>query len=178
MKKRKHKKTLVLQEFIYLMVGKTGIDDHYFVLRSNSLQIRKKGGIQLKDVSTTGQATLPENDKDISFPNFIALESTVLSDKRLNKSAKLLYGYICGLSNNKYGGCTAGNQYLQAVNEFSKSQLYYYLEILKKFNYIIINRKNKLRIITPTINRFMKLRQQGRINFDNFDDDEYDWLNE
>ncbi len=160
------------------MVGKTGIDDHYYKKLLNSLQTRKKGGIHLEDVSTTGHPTLPENEKDINFPNFIALESTVLSDKRLNKSAKLLYGFICGLSNNKYGGCTAGNQYLQAVNEFSKSQLYYYLEILEKYDYIIINRKNKLRIITPTINKFMKLRQQGKINFNNFDDDEYDWLND
>ena len=107
-----------------------------------------------------------------NIPNFIIIEKDILIDKRLSDKEKIVYSIICSLSNNIQKSCYANNKYLCNLSNIKKRQLQNILLHLKELNYIVINENNQKRIITPTINRFLKERN-------NFNLDDYtNWLDE
>ena len=107
---------------------------------------------------------------------FIVLEYDVLDNENLTNTEKLLYGYIVALSQNDKGCCFASNQILCELLKLKPRQLKYCLATLKKYNYISTNIIKNKRYITPTINKFIEMRdKENKKNIDLFD---YDWLNE
>lgn len=107
---------------------------------------------------------------------FIVLEYDVLDNENLTNTEKLLYGYIVALSQNDKGCCFISTNRLCELMKLKPRQLKYCLSTLKKYNYIsIVIEKNK-RYITPTINKFIEMRdKENKKNIELFD---YDWLNE
>lgn len=107
---------------------------------------------------------------------YIVLEYSVLDNDEISNSAKLLYGYIVGLSQNDKGCCFATTKALCDLMNMKKRNLLYCLNELKKFNYISSTVIKNKRYITPTINKFMEIRDKAVKNgIDLFD---YDWLSD
>lgn len=109
---------------------------------------------------------------------FCVVEMSVMLDKRLSKTDKLLYGIICALSNNAIHECYASTERLCEVVDIQKRQLQYSLAELVKYNYVSLTRRRGKRYIKPTINKFIEQRRKMKNNkqLDIFDT--YDWLNE
>ena len=109
---------------------------------------------------------------------FLVVEMSVMLDKRLGKTDKLLYGIICALSNNPMHECYASTEKLCDIVDIKERQFQYSLAKLVKFNYVISYRKRGKRYIKPTINRFIEDRQKMKNNkqLDIFN--QFDWLND
>lgn len=111
----------------------------------------------------------------------MVVEMSVMYDKRLSKTDKLLYSFICALSNNEMHECYARTETICEVVDIKKRQLQYSLANLAKYNYILLYRRHGKRYIKPTINKFIEDRQKLRNNkiasmqLDLFN---YDWLND
>ena len=77
------------------------------------------------------------------------IPSTVLNDKNLTATAKILYSHILSLSNNK-GVCDASNDYLISITFVSERTLKRDLRQLKDNDYIKLDYKQfKRRVIYP-----------------------------
>lgn len=113
--------------------------------------------------------------ENISF--YTILESSVILDKNLSSTEKILYSLICLFSNNKKGYCFKSNNELMEIMNLKHRQFYYCITSLKKYNYIIIKKVNTRTYIMPVINKIYieaeQKRQERRKNM--FD---YDWLND
>ena len=112
------------------------------------------------------------------LPNFVVIESQVLIDNRINSNEKLLYSYICLLTNNKRLSCFANNKYLARIFNVSERQIQNYLKNLKKYNYICITVENgNKRKINTIINTFLSSREKINDEIEKMQIDfEYDWL--
>lgn len=107
---------------------------------------------------------------------FIVLEYDVLDNENLTNTEKLLYGYIVALSQNDKGCCFISTNKLCELMKITPRQLRNCLSTLKKFNYICTSVIKNKRYITPTINKFIEMREnENKKNIDLFD---YDWLND
>lgn len=108
------------------------------------------------------------------LPVFVALETDVLLDQRLTSTEKILYSIICALANNTTKCCYASNKYICRLINLNKRQLVYCLNKLKQLNYISVTIINgNKRKITPTINKFLEIRNEKIKNIQLID---YDWL--
>ena len=108
-----------------------------------------------------------------NLPTFVVIETQVVTDRNLNESEKILYGIITALSSNRKGECYATNSYLAKFMNCDIRTIQRGLVTLRKSGYIttILKNGNK-RIITPTINEFIKRRKEEQFE-EMFD---YDWL--
>jgi len=113
-----------------------------------------------------------------NLPNFTVIESQILIDNNITSAEKLLYSYICLLTNNKKLSCFATTKYLSNIFNTSERQIRRYLSNLKKHNYITVRILNgNKREINTTLNTFLENRHSENLKNDNFEDVyEYDWL--
>lgn len=117
---------------------------------------------------------------DKILPHFVVIESQILTDNRIKANEKLLYSYICLLTNNKKLSCFATSKYLASIFNVTDRQIRTYLKNLKKYGYINITiENNNKRIINTTINTFLEKRKDLNDELSeeifNFD---FNWLNE
>lgn len=105
---------------------------------------------------------------------FIVIENDILKNEKLSNTAKIVYAYIVSLSY-KSGYCYSNNDYLCKLTKLKKRQLQNCLSNLKRFNYISTTVINHKRIISPTINNFIKNRDVENQQINLID---YDWLDE
>lgn len=111
---------------------------------------------------------------------YTILESSVILDKNLSSTEKILYSVICLFSNNSKGYCFKNNNELMEIIGLKHRQYYFCLSTLKKYNYIIIKKNNSRTYIMPVINKIYieaerKRQERREKSKDMFD---YDWLNE
>ena len=113
---------------------------------------------------------------------FIVLEYDLLSCENLNNTDKILYGWIVALAQNNINGCYATAKTLSDLVGLKSRQLYYSLARLKKYNFITVEKikiNDKLiRFIKPTINEFIRIREEENKKIRNNELVEFDWLNE
>lgn len=96
--------------------------------------------------------------KDL-LPRFVLIESSIFTDNRITSTEKLLYSYICLLTNNKKLCCFATNKYFATIFNLKPRQIQNCLSNLKKYNYIIIRNENNKRFINTTLNHFLDKRE-------------------
>ncbi len=96
--------------------------------------------------------------KDL-LPRFVLIESSIFTDNRITSTEKLLYSYICLLTNNKKLCCFATNKYFAQIFNLKPRQIQNCLSNLKKYNYIIIRNENNKRFINTTLNHFLDKRE-------------------
>ena len=110
-----------------------------------------------------------------NLPTFVIIETQVIADKNLTEAEKILYGFISALSSNRKGECYATNSYLAKFMSCDIRTIQRGLITLRKNGYITTTLKNgNKRIITPTINEFIKHRKEEQFE-ELFD---YDWIGE
>ena len=109
---------------------------------------------------------------------YVLLESSVILDKNLNRSAKILYAVICYCSNNDKGYALTSNKQLMELSDVSEKQFYRDIKTLREFNYIIVERTSKRDYIFPVINKIYLEAQKRRAERQNILSDliDYDWL--
>ena len=93
------------------------------------------------------------------LPRFVLIESSIFTDNRITSTEKLLYSYICLLTNNKKLCCFATNKYFSKIFNLKPRQIQNCLSNLKKYNYIIIRNENNKRFINTTLNHFLDKRE-------------------
>lgn len=96
--------------------------------------------------------------KDL-LPRFVLIESSIFTDNRITSTEKLLYSYICLLTNNKKLCCFATNKYFATIFNLKPRQIQNCLSNLRKYNYIIIRNENNKRFINTTLNHFLDKRE-------------------
>lgn len=111
------------------------------------------------------------------FSFYVIFESSIIKDKDLTNTVKLLYSYISGLSL-RTGKCFASNTYLAKLLNTSPRHVCRCLDILKNKKYILIEYNKNSRIITPTINKFVELREKKSAEIDKalIENVDFDWL--
>lgn len=117
-------------------------------------------------------------DKNL-LPRFVIIESSLFTDNRISSNEKLLYSYICLLTNNKKLACFATNKYLAKIFNVSERQIQNYLFNLKKYNYIIVRYEKNKRYINTLINTVLDTREHFNKEMSNIEElFNFDWLNE
>lgn len=118
---------------------------------------------------------------------FVILESSVLKNKILTNSAKILYACICFSSNNETGYCFRSNKELMRLAGISEKQFYRNIKQLIELNYITTLIENNEKHYIPISNKIYKeleaRRKVKEEELKNKREDfvevlEFDWLND
>ena len=122
-------------------------------------------------------------DNKINDNFFVVLEASILKDKNLTYSSKILYACICYSSNNEKGYCFRSNKELMNLACMSEKQFYRNIKKLKEHKYITTIIENDSKFYIPTVNNIyleLQKRREKRISKikENIEILDYDWLND
>lgn len=114
---------------------------------------------------------------------FVVLEASILKDKNLSYSAKILYACICFSSNNEKGYCFRSNKELMNLSCMSEKQFYRNIKKLLEDNYITSIIKNDVKFYIPTVNNiYLELEKKRKKRHEELKNSveilDYDWLND
>lgn len=118
-------------------------------------------------------------DKKINDNFFVVLEASVLKDKSLTYSSKILYACICYSSNNEKGYCYRTNKELMSLACMSEKQFYRNIKKLKEQKYIMTIIENDSKFYIPTVNNiYLELQKRRNQKKEELEVLDFDWLNE
>lgn len=103
---------------------------------------------------------------------FTIVESSVLLNKNLTNTEKIVYSIISSFSNNKKGYCFLRYNELANYSGIKKRQLYKIINKLEKMNLIVRYNSNNIFYLMPAINLLDKNKNKKLIENAFY----YDWL--
>ena len=117
---------------------------------------------------------------------FIILEASVLKNKSLTHSAKILYACICFSSNNENGYCFRNNKELMQLANISEKQFYRNIKQLTEKKYITTLVENEEKHYIPVSNKIykeleirrMQKEEELKTKKEDFEILDFDWLND
>lgn len=103
---------------------------------------------------------------------FTIIESSVLLNKNLTNTEKIVYSIISSFSNNKKGYCFLRYNELANYSGIKKRQLYKIINKLEKMNLIVRYNNNNIFYLMPAIN-LLAQNKKKLVNENTF---YYNWL--
>lgn len=156
------------------------------IVRTNSSMVRVKGFILFSQKFAPNRLKIKNLNIMQNEMFFVILESSILKNKNLTNSAKILYACICFSSNNESGYCFRNNKELMQLANISEKQFYRNIKQLTEMNYITTLVENNEKHYIPLSNKIYKelearrkaKEEELKTKKEEFEILDFDWLND
>lgn len=116
---------------------------------------------------------------------YTIIEASIILDKKISSTEKILYSVICYFSNNEKGYCFKTNKQLIEIMGMCERQFYRCLDNLKNTQYIVSVKNKNRTFLMPRVNKiYIEAKKRHEEKYEQWKKEHpngiinIDWLNE